>query len=100
MKKLILVLALVALATPVFAVDISGATGTSIGSALFKPSKSVTVSYTAATATYGAGAKHTAGNKGYGTTNADSRITEFTCTEGYTKTTGFSATAAATSCVQ
>jgi len=85
MKKVLIVLLLVAFATPsVAAMTEIDSSGSSIGGVTYKPSKSVIVSFVAAAATYAAGAKHQAGTSGYGTLNTDSNLSEFDCAAGTT----------------
>lgn len=94
-------MALVALAAPAFAatVNIDATDGSTIGSAVFKPSKSVIVSVQTALTTYSAGSKHAAGNKGFATNNQESKLTELDCAAGTTtKVTIPDAVAVATAC--
>lgn len=100
MKKVLLVLALIAFAAPAFAAQIDiDETGSDIGGATFKSSKSVIVSVWADSATYSAGSKHEAGTKGFGGLNADSNISEFTCAAGTTtKVTLANSTSKPTAC--
>lgn len=98
MKKILIVLALVALATPGFAADINSDDGTSLGGGNFKPSKSVIVSYEASATAYAAGAKHLQGTKGYAATNIDPKITEISCAAGQSKVTVADADTLPTAC--
>ncbi len=84
MKKIILVLAILAFAAPSFAAIFGGADAstTEIGGADFKPSVLVTVDLEFAASEYAAGTKHTNGSKCYGSRNIDSTIDSFDGTVG------------------
>ncbi len=84
MKKTILILAVLAFATPSFAAIFGGTaeTTTVIGGADFKPSVLVVVDLEVASAEYAAGTKHNNGSKCYGSRNIDSTINSFDGTVG------------------
>lgn len=98
MKKIFVLLTILAFAAPAFATDINSTTGTSIGGGVYKPSQKVIVSFVATSTDYSAGAKHEQGTKGYVTTSAEPKISDFACDAGDTKVTVSDATTLGSAC--
>jgi len=87
MKKILVILVALAVATPSFAALI-GESGTSIGGASFQPSTLVLIDVKATDSHYAAGSKHRNGSKCYAATDADATISALNGTVGYDLTDG------------
>lgn len=97
MKKIVILLAMLAFASNAFAAAITYvAGGTPPGGITFMPSKNVGLGYLAGTlaggtdmVVYSIGSKNTAGDRIYGATNASSAVVQSVSSAGTTMATGF-----------